>query len=139
MSTSIDTSTIFLDIEALQIEEEQHQSPSSWWISASGNIVSVSIRRSSPQASSVGSSTIHTSSLASQCAITPMAHTPSHSQVLSTLHFESSPLRFETASEPQTPTSQTASSNLKLKSWYSSRSILGPDDLKVMAVLETTC
>ena len=100
MSTSIDTSTIFLDIEALQIEEEQHQSPSSWWISASGNIISVGIHRSSPQASSIESSTIHPSSSASQRAMTLMVHTPSHSQVSSTLHFESSPLRFETASEP---------------------------------------
>ena len=43
VSTSMDTSTIILDIEALQIKEEQNQTPSSRWISASGNIVSVGI------------------------------------------------------------------------------------------------
>ena len=68
-----------------------------------------------------------------------MVYTHSYSQVSSTLRFESSPLRFETVNELQTLTSQTAGSNLKFKSRYSSRSILGPGDLEFMTVLETTC
>ena len=54
------------------------------------------------------------------------------------LLFDSSPLRpFRATEEPQTPANQTVSTNSK--PWYSSQSILGPGDLKVMATLETTC
>lgn len=145
-----DTSTTYLDMEALH-EEEQRPTPSSRWMSPSANIVSVAIRRSSPS-SSVGGSSIHPSSSTSQRAMTPVQvarTTTSFSQVSSPLCFESSPLRFETTDERQTPTPQSAktgtptgeaaSANSNLKPRYSSRSLLSPGDLKVTAVLETTC
>ena len=141
VSTSMaDTSTTFLDTEALQLEEdsERRQNPSSRWMSPSTNIVSIGIRRSSPSASSVGKSTIRPSSSASQQAraMTPIVRTsgPSFTQV-------SSPLRFETTNESLSPMTQESSANQKLsvKPRYSSRSILGPGDLKITAVLESTC
>ena len=106
-------------------------------MSPSAKIVTVGIRRGPP--SSVGSS-INPSSSASQCALSPKDFRTSVSQLRepSPLRFESSPLRrFRATEEPQTPASQTVSTNSKPR--YSSRSILGPGDLKVMAALETTC
>ena len=115
-------------------------------MSPAANIVSVSIHAGSP--SSIGGSSIHPSSSALQRAITPSlkAYNPCQSQFMgsSPLRFEApssspspSPLRIETTEEPQTLAGPSLSTDLK--SWYSSRSILAPGDLKVTTVLETTC
>ena len=147
-SSVADTATTFLDTEALRIEEERRRTPSCHsrflTMSPSAKIVTVGIRRGPP--SSVGSS-INPSSSASQCALSPKDFRTSVSQLRepSPLLFESSPLRFESSplrrfratEEPQTLASQTVSTNSKPR--YSSRSILWPGDLKVMAALETTC
>ena len=138
-----DTATTFLDTEALRIEEERRRTPSrhSRFLTMlpSAKIVTVGICRGPP--SSVGSS-INPSSLASQCALSPKDFRTSVSQLRepSPLRFESSPLRcFRATEEPQTPASQTVSTNSGSKPQYSSQSILGPGDLKVTAALETTC
>ena len=130
-----------MDTEALRIEEKRRRTPSRHsrflTMSPSAKIVTVGIRRGPP--SSVGSS-INPSSLASQCALLPKDFWTFVSQLQepSPLCFESSPLRhFRATEEPQTLASQTVSTNSKPQ--YSSRSILGPGDLKVTAALETTC
>jgi len=149
-SSMADTSSTYLDTEAIRIEE-QRKPPSynltlnrSMTMPASANIVSVGIRRGPP--SSIGSSSIRPSSSISQRAMTPNlnAYNPTPSQFMG-----SSPLRFEA---PLSPIADEPSPNAipfkitdeprtpaDVKSRYSSRSILGPGDLKVTAVLETTC
>lgn len=147
VNTSIltaDTSSTYLDTEALEMEEQRQRTPSrrSQFITMSpaANIVTVGIRRGAP--SSAGSqSSIYPSSSASQRAVSPRI---SVSQASSPLRFEleSSPLRFGRTdrSEPHTPTNQlqVESANTKSKTRYGNRSVLGPGDLKVTAVLETS-
>ena len=109
VNTSImtaDTSSTYLDTEALELEEQRQRSSSHRGqfitMSPAANIVSVGIRRGAP--SSVGSlSSVHPSSSASQRAVSPRI-----SYASSPLRFEleSSPLRFETRDEPHTPMNQ---------------------------------
>jgi hypothetical protein len=140
------TSSTFLDTEAIRIEE-MRKAPSDnsrlMTISPTANIVSVGLRRGPP--SSIGSSSIRPSSSVSQRAITPKLkdYNPTRLQFLG-----SSPLRFEASSGsledeptplplPRTPTRPPTSTDSKSR--YSSRSIFGPGDLNITAVLETTC
>ena len=138
-----DTSSTYLDTEALELEEQRQRNTSrrSQFITMSpaAKIVSVGIRRGAP--SSVGSlSSVHPSSPSSQRAASPRI---SFSQASSLLRFEleSSPLRFERTddSEPYIATNQlrVESANIKSKRRYGNRSMLGPGDLGVTAVLET--
>lgn len=148
VNTSIltaDTSSTYMDMEALELEEQRQRNTSVSrygqliTMSPAAKIVSVGIRGGAP--SSVGSlSSVHQSSPAPQHVGSPRI---SFSQASSPLRFEleSSPLRFERGddSEPHTPSNQlrVESANSMSKPRYGSRSMLGPGDLGVTAVLET--
>ena len=156
-SLVVETSTTFLDTEALRIKVKRRQTPSSHsqflTMSPSAKIVTIGIRRGPP--SSVGSS-INPILSASQHALLPKDFKTPVSQLWEStplwfesqssplrfkstpLHFKSTPVhRFGATEELQILTSQAVST--KSKPQYSSQSILGPGDLKVTAALETTC
>jgi hypothetical protein len=149
-SSMADTSSTYLDTEAIRVEEQRK--PPSYTLSVNrsmtmppaANIASVGIRRAAP--SSIGSSSIRPSSSASQRALTPNLKaynpTPSHFMGSSPLRFEapSSPLADEPSPNaiPFEISDDESGTPTDVKSRYSSRSLLGPGDLTVTAVLGTT-
>ena len=124
-----DTSSTYMDMEALELEEQRQ-----WFLSCRGqfitisltaNIVSVGIRWGAP--SSVGSlSSVNPSSSTSQYVLSPR------------ISYASSPLWFERTDEQHILTNQlrVELANTKSKRRYGKRSMLGPGDLKVIALLE---
>ena len=148
VNTSIltaDTSSTYMDMEALEIEEQWQQKTSVspyvqlTTISPTAKIATVGIRGGAP--SSVGSLiSVYQSSPAPQHVGSPRI---SFSQGFSPLLFELelSPLRFERGddSEPHTRSNQlrVESANSMSMPHYGSRSMLGPGDLGVTALLET--